>query len=67
MSERLRCCIYRDPTKEAEDYVLLQVTAAGSDAVQWLGAHAAHLNGALAAGFRVEAHLMSSEGIRSLV
>lgn len=42
----------------SDDYVLLQVTAAGSDAVQWLGAHAAHLNGALAPGFRVEVRLM---------
>jgi hypothetical protein len=58
VSERLRCCICGDPTDGAEDYVLLEVTAGGSDAVQWLGAHAGHLNGALAPGFRVEVHLM---------
>jgi hypothetical protein len=58
VSERLRCCICGDPTDDADDYVLLEVTAAASDAVQWLGAHAAHLNGALAPGFRIEVHLM---------
>jgi hypothetical protein len=39
-----------DATDGAEDYVLLQVAAAPSDAVQWLGAHAGHLNGELATG-----------------
>jgi hypothetical protein len=58
ISERLRCCICGDPTEGADDYVLLQITAAPSDAVQWLGAHAGHLNGVLASGFRVEVHLM---------
>jgi hypothetical protein len=56
--ERLRCCVCGDDTGGAEDYVLLGVTAGASDAVQWLGAHAAHLNGAPAPGFRVEVHLM---------
>jgi hypothetical protein len=58
VSERLRCCICGDATNGAEDYVLLQVTAAQSGAVQWLGAHAAHLNRAMAPGFSVEVHLM---------
>jgi hypothetical protein len=58
VSERLRCCICGDGTDGSDDYVLLQVTAGGSDAVQWLGAHAKHLNGVLAQGFRVEVHLM---------
>jgi hypothetical protein len=48
VSERLRCCVCGDATDGADDYVLLEVTAAASDAVQWLGAHAAHLNAALA-------------------
>jgi hypothetical protein len=58
VSERLRCCVCGDETDAADDYVLLQVTAGASEAVQWLGAHAAHLNGVLAPGFRVEVHLM---------
>jgi hypothetical protein len=58
VSERLRCCICGDATDTAEDYVLLQVTAAASDATQWLGAHAGHLNSVLAPGFKVEVHLM---------
>ncbi len=56
--ERLRCCVCGEDTADADDYVLLQVTAAPSDAVQWLGAHAAHLNAVLGAGFAVEVHLM---------
>ncbi|WP_041832829.1 hypothetical protein [Actinoplanes sp. N902-109] len=58
VSERLRCCVCGDATDDAEDYVLLQVTAAASGAVQFLGAHAGHLNQALAPGFRVEVQLM---------
>jgi hypothetical protein len=58
VSERLRCCVCGDDTDGAEDYVVLQVTAAQSSAVQFLGAHAAHLNGVLASGFSVEVHLM---------
>jgi hypothetical protein len=58
VSERLRCCVCGDDTDGAEDYVVLQVTAAPSGAVQFLGAHAAHLNGVLASGFSVEVHLM---------
>ena len=58
VSERLRCCVCGEPTDGADDYVLLAATAAPSDAVQYLGAHAAHLNGVLAPGFEVEVHLM---------
>jgi hypothetical protein len=58
VSERLRCCVCGDATDAADDYGLLQITAAPNDAVQWLGAHAAHLNGVLAPGFQVEVHLM---------
>jgi hypothetical protein len=47
-----------DATDGADDYVLLHATAAASDAVQYLGAHATHLNGVLAPGFEVEVHLM---------
>jgi hypothetical protein len=58
VSERLRCCVCGESTDGAEDYVLLQITAGASSAVQWLGAHAGHLNGVLAPSFRVEVHLM---------
>ncbi|WP_305788660.1 hypothetical protein [Symbioplanes lichenis] len=58
VTERLRCCVCGDATDDADDYVLLQLTAGPSGAVQWLGAHAAHLNGVLARGFEVEVHLM---------
>lgn len=58
VSERPRCCVCGDSTEGADDYVLLQVTAAPSDAVQWLVAHASHLNGVLAPQFSVEVHLM---------
>jgi hypothetical protein len=58
VGERLRCCVCGDATDGAEDYVVLQVTAAPSSSVQYLGAHAAHLNGVLAPGFSVEVHLM---------
>jgi hypothetical protein len=58
VTERLRCCVCGDDTDGADDYVVLQVTAAQSGAVQFLGAHAAHINGVLAPGFSVEVHLM---------
>jgi hypothetical protein len=54
VTERLRCCICGEATHDADDYVLLELTAAPGVASQWLGAHAEHLNGVLAAGFRVE-------------
>ena len=58
VSARLRCCVCGDDTDGAEDYVVLQVTAAPSGSAQFLGAHAAHLNRVLAPGFSVEVHLM---------
>jgi hypothetical protein len=54
VTERLRCCICGGETTDAEDYVLLELTAAPGIASQWLGAHAEHLNSVLAEGFRVE-------------
>jgi hypothetical protein len=51
----MRCCICGDDTEGADDYVVLALSAAPSDAIQYLGAHAAHLNGALAPGFRLTA------------
>lgn len=58
VSQRLRCCICGDETTDAEDYVLLTLTAEDTDAQQALGAHAEHLNQVLARGFSVEVHLM---------
>ncbi|MEE6263809.1 hypothetical protein [Plantactinospora sonchi] len=58
MSERLRCCVCGEETAGADDYVLIQLSAAQSPATQWLGAHASHLNSVLARGFQVEVHLM---------
>ncbi|BAL91106.1 hypothetical protein AMIS_58860 [Actinoplanes missouriensis 431] len=53
---RLRCCICGDETVDADDYVLIQMTASPGDEAQWFGAHAAHLNSVLKEGFRVEIH-----------
>ncbi|MEU5196094.1 hypothetical protein [Streptomyces scabiei] len=58
VSERLRCCVCGGSTDGAEDYVLVELTAKFSDARQWLGAHAEHLNSVLAKGFSVEVHDM---------
>ena len=58
IGERLLCCVCGESTEGAADYVELQVTAPGIITRQWLGAHAGHLNGALARGFRVEVHEM---------
>lgn len=58
VTERLRCCICGEDTASADDYVLLEMTAAPGTATQWLGAHAGHLNAVLAEGFEVEVHLM---------
>ena len=58
VSERLRCCICGEPTAGAEDYVLIELTAQVAGPSQWLGAHAEHLNSALAEGFSVEVHKM---------
>lgn len=53
VSQRLRCCICGRDTEGAQDYVLLELTAA-SDGRQFLGAHSKHLNAVLAEGFVVE-------------
>ncbi|MFF0747184.1 hypothetical protein ACFYVL_43075 [Streptomyces sp. NPDC004111] len=58
VSERLRCCVCGGSTNGSEDYVLVELTAPFSDARQWLGAHAEHLNSLLAEGFSVEVHQM---------
>ncbi|GGM25674.1 hypothetical protein GCM10010129_82720 [Streptomyces fumigatiscleroticus] len=58
VSERLRCCVCDGSTDDAEDYVLIELTAEFSGARQWLGAHAEHLNSVLAEGFSVEVHQM---------
>ncbi|MDQ0578253.1 hypothetical protein [Streptomyces rishiriensis] len=58
VSQRLRCCVCDGSTDGAEDYVLVELTAKFSDARQWLGAHAEHLNSVLAEGFSVEVHDM---------
>jgi hypothetical protein len=56
--QRLRCCVCGEETEGAEDYVLMELSAEESDARQYFGAHAEHLNSALAKGFSVEVHLM---------
>ncbi|MFI6079136.1 hypothetical protein ACIA5C_47285 [Actinoplanes sp. NPDC051343] len=56
VTTRLRCCVCGDDTEGADDYVVLALTAAPSDAIQYLGAHAGHLNGALAAGFHLDGY-----------
>ena len=58
VSERLRCCFCGGSTDGSEDYVLVELTAQFSDARQWLGAHAEHLNSVLAEGFSVEVNQM---------
>lgn len=58
VGERLRCCVCGEETAGADDYVLVQLSAARSTATQWLGAHASHLDSVLAPGFQVEVHLM---------
>lgn len=58
VSQRLRCCVCGGSSDGAEDYVLVELTAKFSDARQWLGAHAEHLNSVLAEGFSVEVHDM---------
>lgn len=40
------------------DVLFVELTAKCSDARQWLGAHAEHLNSLLAEGFSVEVHAM---------
>jgi hypothetical protein len=52
------CCICGQSTADADDYVLLGISAPGIPTEQWLGAHAEHLNSVLARGFSVEVHKM---------
>ncbi|WP_330291462.1 hypothetical protein [Streptomyces sp. NBC_00576] len=58
VTERLRCCICGGSTDDAPDYVLIELTAPASNASQFFGAHAGHLNDALTEGFDVEVHMM---------
>ncbi len=58
VSERLQCCFCGEGTTDAADYVEIEVTSEASDARQFFGAHASHLNSAMAAGFTVEVPLM---------
>lgn len=58
MFQRLLCCICGQSTDDADDYVLLGISAPGIPTEQWLGAHAEHLNSVLARGFSVEVHKM---------
>jgi hypothetical protein len=59
VSRRIRCCICGDDTAGADDYVVIGVvTEQSSGEIQYLGAHAAHLEGAMARGFSVEVTLM---------
>ncbi|MGA5303729.1 hypothetical protein ACPCHT_27660 [Nucisporomicrobium flavum] len=57
--QRIRCCICGDDTAGADDYVVIGViTEESSGEIQYLGAHAAHLEGVMARGFTVEVTLM---------
>ncbi|MBX6752010.1 MAG: hypothetical protein IRY85_20510 [Micromonosporaceae bacterium] len=56
VSERLRCCICGGDTRGADDYILVELTAAPGQARQWFGAHAAHLNEVMAPGFKTDIH-----------
>lgn len=57
--QRIRCCICGDDTAGASDYVVIGVVTEQSNGeIQYLGAHAAHLEGTMAAGFTVEVTLM---------
>ncbi|WP_150136037.1 hypothetical protein [Streptomyces hyaluromycini] len=54
MVQRLLCCICGQSTADADDYVLLGISAPGIPTEQWLAAHAEHLNSTLARGFSVD-------------
>jgi hypothetical protein len=56
--QRLLCCVCGRSTDKASNYVHLRITAEGTEARQFLGAHAECLDKALAPGFSVEVHLM---------
>ncbi|WP_189081321.1 hypothetical protein [Mangrovihabitans endophyticus] len=55
VTTRMRCCICGDDTEGADNYIVLALSAAPSDAIQYLGAHADHFNRALAPGFHLDA------------
>ncbi|MFF3323646.1 hypothetical protein [Streptomyces sp. NPDC002889] len=54
----LRCCVCGRDTFDATDYVAMELTVEHVDTRQFFGAHAECLNGVMAPGFTVEAHLM---------
>ena len=54
VTTRMRCCVCGDDTEGADDYIVLALHAAPSSAIQYLGAHAAHFDGVLAPGFRLD-------------
>jgi len=59
VSQRIPCCICGDDTAGADDYVVIGVvTEQSSGEIQYLGAHAAHLEATMARGFAVEVTLM---------
>jgi hypothetical protein len=56
---RMRCCICGDDTTGADDYVVVGViTQQSNGEIQYLGAHAAHLDATMTRGFTVEVTLM---------
>ena len=58
MPQRLSCCVCGQSTTDADDYLLLGISAPGIPTEQWLGAPAEHLNSVSARGFSVEVHRM---------
>ena len=59
VAQRIRCCICGDDTTGDDDYVVIGViTEQSSGEIQYLGAHAAHLEATMARGFTVEVTLM---------
>lgn len=54
----LRCCVCGSSTEDAPDYIRLELTSEGTEARQFLGAHAGCLDNVLASAFSVEVHLM---------
>jgi hypothetical protein len=61
VSERLRCCVCGTDTRDAADYVEIELRTESTAASQFFGAHAAHLNAVMADGFVVEVHNMGSD------
>jgi hypothetical protein len=55
---RLLCCFCGETTADSLDYIEIEVIPASGRASQLFGAHAAHLNEAMASGFATEVHLM---------